>query len=81
MCKYDLTGLVAIAIGSGLIVLNTCESEQEFTDDQAIGILFSARTLIFLSSVATFSAANHCMTKRFNKKLREFETDVDMYQS
>jgi hypothetical protein len=79
--QYDLTGLAAITLGCTFIVLCTCRQEQSFTDDEAISILFSVKTLIFLSSVATFSAANHYMVKRFNRKLREFESEIDAYQS
>jgi len=46
-----------------------------------VKILFSVRTCLFTGSVAVCSAINSYMMKRFNQKLRDFESDVDRYQN
>ena len=48
--KYDISGLIFISLGCSGIVIFANKAEQQFTGQQTIDLLTSAKTLIFVSS-------------------------------
>lgn len=76
---YDVSGLLFILAGVVMIVLNANTSEQKFTDGQALNLLLSWQSFVFLSVNFGLFGFNSCMLKRFLLRLRRFETDVDIY--
>ena len=79
--KYDLTGLSLILAGCILIVLNANKTEQEFTGEQAIDMLLSARSLIYIATCLAAVFITNLSLGKFLRNLRRFEADVDRYQN
>lgn len=48
--KYDISGLIFISLGCSGIVIFANKAEQQFTGQQTVDLLTSAKTLIFVSS-------------------------------
>ena len=48
--KYDISGLIFISLGCSGIVIFANKAEQQFTGQQTVDLLLSAKTLIFVSS-------------------------------
>ena len=75
--KYDLPGLTFIVVGSITIVLNANKEQQNFTAEEAVALLLSARALVFTVVCLSLIAINSCMLRRFLVKLRKFEADAE----
>ncbi len=79
--KYDLAGLLFITAGCTLIVLNANKESTSFSGEEAIKLLLSTRSLIFIFAIVCFIIFNNFMINNFIKKLRLFEADVDRFQT
>ena len=81
IAKYDLTGLLFISAGCTLIVIYANKETSTFSGEETIELLLSARSLIFIVTIACFIIFNNFMLNAFIRKLRLFEADVDRFQS
>ena len=77
--KHDITALVLISIGCASIVINVNTDPIEFTADEAIELITSARSIAFLLMTIISFFITLLVTKCFLEALRRFELDIDVY--
>lgn len=77
--KYDLPALVFIIGGCSSIVALANKEEIKYDGQAMLDILLAYKALGFYAFVVTFMILSHVMMKRFEKALRTFETDADLF--
>ena len=79
--KYDLTSLIFIIFGCGMIVSLSDKTQIKFDANGIKSMLMSVKTIVFLTSCCLIIVVDYFVLKYMLKTLREFEVDALKYDA